>query len=157
MVAGLVLALPAAQARPPRASDPPKVSYTLGYDEVGGRVVKLTWGVDGSDDLLLMLECRKGAGRVELYDLSGYADRDGRITLTSAGKQTVIVGRLELLDGPGDSDVHAAAPASAAAFVGFRATGRITVSAQGGAYVISADKASLANVARFFAACGHGR
>jgi hypothetical protein len=127
-------------------------SFGLFYlDE--GPSAKLAYGEANSDNVGLMLQCRKGSRDVEVSDAVRSAPAP-TLTLASAGQTTAL--KAEVTAGEGPTLVTARAPMTTPVLAGFRQSGRIEVSYAGLRYGVVAKPAERARVERFFAACeGH--
>ena len=128
-------------------------AFGLAFNENPDEGAKLTFGRPDSDDLKLMLECKPGSGRVEIFQFSG-PERSGPMNLASGARTTRLAARAEPEDGPSDYVIRAAAQTGESALAGFRETGRLSVSGQGYRYEIVAKPGELKAVSQFFGRCG---
>jgi hypothetical protein len=128
-------------------------NYGLYYSESQDEGAKLAYGLENSDELSLMLQCKPGSGRVEVFQLYGPV-RNGPLVLASAGQRSVLTAKAEATDGPGDTEIRAVTPATTPALVGFKKTGKLDVSGKGYRYSVVARPEGKVEVSRFFAACG---
>ena len=62
-------------------------AFGLAFNENPDEGAKLTFGRPDSDDLKLMLECKPGSGRVEIFQFSG-PERSGPMNLASGARTT---------------------------------------------------------------------
>jgi hypothetical protein len=127
--------------------------YGLYYSENPDEGAKLAYGLANSDELSLMLQCRKGSGSVQVFELYG-APKSGPLSLVSGGHALMLNGKAERQDGPGDGAVTAMAEASSPTFAAFKTTGKMQVSGAGYRYQVEAKSDDRGEVGRFFAACG---
>lgn len=132
-----------------RASVPS--GFGLHYNDQGSTAA-LAYGRANSDDVALMLQCRKGSGRVQVSDVV----RDvpvSRLVLKSSGKRSELAVKLD----PGMSDgprvLTGETGAGDAALAAFRKSGRISVSFGETRYGLAAREQEHAGVERFFKAC----
>jgi hypothetical protein len=153
LAAGLALGVLAGCMTVHNAGSAAMSGYGLYYSENEDEGAKLAYGLENSDALSLMLECKKGSGRVEVFQLFGPA-RSGPLVLASSGRRSVLAGEAEADDGPGDGEIRASTPATTPALVGFKDTGKLDVSGKGYRYSVVAQRDGQAEVSRFFAACG---
>ncbi len=128
-------------------------NYALYYSENQDEGAKLAYGLENSDDLSLMLECRPGSGQVHVVQLFG-PGRSGPLVLSSAGQRSILDGTALANDETGDNLVQAVTASMTPALVGFRETGKLEVSGKGYRYSVVAKPNGKAEVSRFFAACG---
>lgn len=131
------------------ATDGRAGSYAWSYQQVEGEGEKLAYGAPNSDDVLLMMTCEPGSGRVLLSALAEAPQSD--IVLASGAGQDRFPG--EAMDSElGGMIVEAQAAARATSLRGFAETGRLSMMA--GDHKVSLDAgAERADVQRFFQAC----
>ncbi len=117
-----------------------------------GADVALAYGRAGSDDVGLMLQCRKGAGTVTVSDVLRQAPAP-QLVLSSGGGRSVLSATVQ----PGQSAepriVEADAAVDAPALQGLRRSGRIEVAYGEVRYSVRASAEEKAGVDRFFSAC----
>jgi len=115
---------------------------------------KLAYGQDGTDNTRLMLECRPGSRKIDIFDLEHPQARRGqRLTLASGELQSVLMPTLEPdEDGDGVFVVAHATP-DLPTLDGFRRSGVIAVKLGARSYVLSATPGERAAIVRFFSGC----
>ncbi|HEX6859923.1 MAG TPA: hypothetical protein VF138_06955 [Caulobacteraceae bacterium] len=124
--------------------------YAWSYQQVEGEGEKLAYGAPNSDDVLLMMTCAPGSGRVTMSALTDDARSD--ITLASGGDQHRFAGAAypsEL----GGAIIEAEARAKAPTLTHFAETGDLTLLAGGQKVKLDADAGQKTAVTQFFQAC----
>lgn len=146
---------PSAAAEPVQVEEPaPVLEHAVaGWHLLHeGNRAKLAYGVANSDQILVMLSCAAGDQAVEVFGLA--APEADRVTLTSASLRSPI--QVEPVYDPmsGEMAVETTLPVQAEALEGFRATGRLTLTADTGEVVPAhAMQAELSDVRAFFDHC----
>jgi hypothetical protein len=143
----------AAETSPPRVQARlPHEGFFLGSTEEEG--LKLSYGVDETDNTTLMLECRPGSRRIELWDFGHAGVRRGQALILVSGKlQSSLTPTVETDDETGGVDVVAHTAPDLPALDGFRRSGEITLRMGQDAYALSATAAEKVQIARFFSGC----
>ena len=133
----------------------PQISSRAGFFfNDGGDSAGLAYGVANSDDVDLMLQCDRGARRVEITDVVHAGARKGQaLTLISGGARSDLPTRVEVDEERGAPLASGRAPTDSPALLAFRKTGRMTVKLGEREQTYTATTAELASVARFFAVC----
>ena len=126
--------------------------YGLFYNDQG-ETVALAYGLPNSDDVALMLQCRKGSGRVELTDTARDASATA-IVLTADGRRTSVPVRVEESEGAGGKILTGHMPLSAPALQGLRKSGLVEVAGGRSRYAIIIAEDQRPGVERFFKVCG---
>jgi hypothetical protein len=126
-------------------------AFSLHFND-NGETASLAYGEAHSDNVALMIECEKGAGRVQVSDIAR-GEAPAALVLASGRKTSELGGRLEASDG-GPAILTADAPLGADALQGFRKTGRLTVSQGDARYGVAANGPERGEIALFFTACG---
>ncbi len=129
--------------------------FGLFYDDRGADVA-LAYGRANSDDVGLMLQCRKGSGVVEVSDVVREAPAP-QLVLASGLGRTVLAARVEAGESAAPAILNARTELSAAALQGLRRSGRLQVAYGGLRYGLHARPAERAGVERFFVACQAAR
>ena len=138
------------QAHVAPQSSAPGFSFYL-MDE--GPSVKLAYGQANSDNVGLMLQCRKGSGEVEITEATG-TPKVARLTLVSSGTSAALKTRLD--SGEGSPVLVASARIDAAPLAAFRRSGAIEVVRSDGRYPIKATSDDRPRIEGFFRACERG-
>jgi hypothetical protein len=125
-------------------------NFDLHYNDQGDSV-SLAYGEANSDNVALMLQCEKGAGRVQVSD-QVRAGLPPALVLASSGQRSELLSRVEAFDG-GPSIIVADTTTDAAALKGFRKTGELVVGDGETAYGVEARGLDRAEVDLFFTAC----
>lgn len=126
------LAAPVAPPRPPVS--PPGPAKTEGPQRVfgffkEGRLGKLFHGVPDSDDLDLLLDCRRGSERVSITDLTHPQAKPGQsLTLASGGVRATLPAKVEGNEESDGNMARAEASMELAPLKAFRKSGRIALS-----------------------------
>jgi hypothetical protein len=146
------------QQRPPAppgqaAQAQPGMGFFLTSTEDEG--LKLVYGRDGSDDVWLMLECKPGSRKVEVFVARhAGAHKGDMLTLTSGKVQSALAAAVEPdAAGAGGVMVLAHATPELPALDGFRRTGSIAVKLGAREYALSASSAEKPQIAKFFSGC----
>jgi hypothetical protein len=114
---------------------------------------KLAYGEDGTDNVWLMLECKPGSHKVEVFDLRHRDARKGDVLALRSGQvQSVLPTSLEPDDENGVTVLAHGTP-ELPALDGFRHTGSIAVKVRGREYALSASSAEKPQIAKFFSRC----
>ena len=115
---------------------------------------KLVYGEDGTDSVWLMLECKPGSRKVEVFDIRHRDARKGdMLTLRSGQVQSVLATSMEPDDENEGVTVRAHATPELPALDGFRHSGSIAVKLGGREYALSASPAEKSQIAKFFSGC----
>jgi hypothetical protein len=116
--------------------------------------LKLAYGKDGSDDVWLMLQCKPGSRKVEVYDQRHPNARKGDLLTLSSGKmQSAIPTTLEKDESGDGALVLAHTSPDLPALDGFRRTGALAVKLGSREYALNATPAERPQIARFFNGC----
>lgn len=115
-----------------------------------GHGAKLAYGQANSDNVGLMLQCRKGSGAVEITEATG-APRSPLLTLVSSGQRATLDSHIE--DGEGSPVLVAHVRADAPPMAAFRRSGVLEVVRSDGRYPIHASADDRVLIDRFFTAC----
>lgn len=119
-----------------------------------GPNASLAYGRPKSDDVVLMLQCDKGSGMVQIMDVVHEAQPKGAQTLTLiSGAAASDLKAQVSLDETGQTLASSQAPTTLGAFNGFRKNGAISVKLGGRVFALTATPGELISVAKFFAAC----
>jgi hypothetical protein len=133
----------------------PVVSARTGFFfNDGGDTAGLAYGEADSDNVGLMMQCERGARRVEITDAVHAGARKGEtLVLASGGARSQLPTRVEVDEERGAPLASGQALTDNPVLTAFRKSGRVTVKlgAREQAYV--ASPAELISVARFFAVC----
>jgi hypothetical protein len=157
LVAAAILAGCVQQREPPAPGQTARTEPGMGFfltstDDEGA---KLTYGRANSDDVWLMLQCRPGSRKVDIFDARHPGARKGdMLTLTSGRVQSALAPTLE--PNPAINDgvvVRAQVTTDLPALDGFRQTGAVAVKLGSREYALSASAGEKAQIARFFSAC----
>ena len=118
-----------------------------------GATAKLAYGAPNSDDVGLMMECKKGSHAIDVSDVarSGAAPT---MTLASAGRAQKLAGTPSTGDEAAVLVAHTRSDAPP--LQNFKQSGRIDVAYAGQSYAIAANAQERAGVRRFFEACDRG-
>lgn len=130
------------------ASTPAAPTYAWSHQQVEGEGEKLAYGAPNSDDVLLMMVCAPGSGRVLLSALGETSD----IVLASGKGRERFAGHA-FPDDLGGSVVEAEVPARAQVLSRFAETGELALVDQGQEYSLSAGVNDREGVQRFFQTC----
>jgi hypothetical protein len=115
---------------------------------------KLAYGRYGTDDTRLMLECRPGSRKVDIFDLGHSGGRRGEtLVLTSGGARSALAPTYEPDEANGGSIVVAHATPDLPALEAFRRSGEIKLALGSREYALSATAGEKAEIARFFSGC----
>jgi len=154
VIAGAALSACGHEQGQTRASLSP--GFGLFYNDQGATAV-LAYGQANSDDVALMLQCRKGSGRVQVSDVARHPMAKGapapRLVLTSNGRRTELPARVETGQSDGPPILTADTALDGDALKAFRRSGRISVSFGDVRYGLTARTQERAGVERFFVAC----
>jgi hypothetical protein len=127
-------------------------SYGLHYMSEGGSA-KLAYGRANSDDVGLMLQCRKGSRQVEVTDaIRAVAPSSPTLVLTAAGARSALKPRVQA--GEGGGLLIAQTSSDDPALRAFRGSGRMEVASGPSRYGIVASAGEQSQVEQFFSACG---
>jgi len=113
----------------------------------------LAYGVGGTDDVDLMLECAPRSHRIEITDVVHPARKGQMLTLISGPARADLPAKVQADEEVERDLASAKAPSDLPPLAAFRATGKITVGLGGRALMLSATPRELISVARFFAVC----
>jgi hypothetical protein len=116
---------------------------------------KLSYGQANTDNLLLMLECKPGSRKIDVFDLDRPKTRNGAILTLSSGKvQSALPVSVEADDGSEDGAlVVAHATPDLPALDRFRHSGAIRVKLGSREFALSANASEKAQIAKFFNGC----
>lgn len=118
-----------------------------------GPSVKLAYGQANSDNVGLMLQCRKGSRAVEITEATG-TPKTPRLTLISSGQSANLKSRIE--SGEGSPVLVATASTTSPPLSAFRRSGGLEVVRSDGRYPLKATADERAGIEGFFAACERG-
>ena len=119
-----------------------------------GETAGLAHGEANTDNVDLMLQCDKGARRVEITDAAHPGARKGEaLTLISDGARSDLPTRVEVDEERGAPLASGGATTDTPALIAFRKTGRMTVKLGAREQAYAATPGELISVARFFAVC----
>lgn len=136
---------------PEIAADPAAGDYGWHYLHNAQEGAKLAYGAPASDNVLLMMTCDPGSGRLALSKVTAEA-HDG-IELASNGARNRFAATAQPSE-MGGMVVEAQAAASAAPLAGFARTGDLTMIEDGAAPVsLTAGPTSQPHVRKFFESC----
>ncbi|HEY4029264.1 MAG TPA: hypothetical protein VGM25_02890 [Caulobacteraceae bacterium] len=153
----LVVVLAACVAE--RTPAPPKVAAGLphegfGLDSNPDEGLKLVYGVEGTDNVTLMLECQPGSRKIAVIDFDHPdAQRGQALTLASGQTRSVLEPTLETNEEDGGMIVTGHVTPDLPALDGFRRSGRIAVSVGSKGYMLSATTTERLKIERFFSGC----
>lgn len=131
-------------------AQPTAPGYAWSYQQDEHEGAKLAYGAPSSDDVVLMMTCAPGSGRVLLSAISEGSRND--IVLASAGGRDRFTGATAPSE-LGGALVEAEAPASARALDGFARTGDLAMMAGGEQVSLAAGHGEREGVAEFFEIC----
>jgi len=116
---------------------------------------KLVYGRGGTDDVWLMLECKPGSRKVEVFDTRHSGAHKGEMLMLRSGQvQSVLATSVEPDEASGGGVmVLAHATPELPALEGFRHSGSITVKLGAREYALSASAAEKPQIAKFFSGC----
>ncbi len=115
---------------------------------------KLAYGRANSDDVWLMLECRPGSRKVDVFDMRHPKARAGDMLILVSGKMQSAVAISVEPDVSSDGvTVQAHATPDLPALDGFRHSGALQVKLGGREYALTASPGEKAQIARFFNGC----
>lgn len=157
-VAGAGVLAGCMQQRPPAvpgqtAKTQPGMGFFLDRNEDEGW--KLAYGQANTDNVSLMLECKPGSRRIDVFDLVHSKTRNGAmLTLTSGKIQSAIPVTVEADEASDDGTVAVAhATPDMPALDGFRRSGSITVKLGSREFSLTATQAEKPQIAKFFSGC----
>jgi hypothetical protein len=113
----------------------------------------LAYGVGGTDDVDLMLECAPRSHRIEITDVAHSARKGQTLILISGPARAELPAKVETNEEAEGDFASAKAPSDLPPLAAFRATGKLTVGLGGRELKLSAAPGDMANVTRFFAVC----
>ncbi|MGZ9201693.1 MAG: hypothetical protein ACXW3D_08260 [Caulobacteraceae bacterium] len=118
-----------------------------------GEQASLAYGQANSDNVALMMQCKKGAGAIQVSD-TVRAKPAPSLVLASGGRTSELLSRVE----PGETGappmVVADTTAQADALKAFRRSGKMNVAYGDTRYGVSASREEMAGVELFFSVCG---
>lgn len=160
VLSGLALATAACNTTNPAEPDVAPLTSAPqpveGYDwfyHVDGDDARLAYGLAESDDLRLGMDCRRGAGRLDLSALSQDADAKD-IHIESGGETGRFPARSEPSEVSEGVFLTARAGTDAPVFQRFRQVGWLAQWRGGAREPYAPHPASRDNIERFFAFCG---
>jgi hypothetical protein len=124
--------------------------YAWSYQQDAHEGAKLAYGAPSSDDVLLMMTCAPGSGRVLLSALAEAAQND--IVLTSGSGRDRFAGAA-MPSELGGALVEAEVEAQAASLDGFARTGKLAMVAGSQKVSLAASGEERAGVKQFFETC----
>jgi hypothetical protein len=113
----------------------------------------LTYGVGGTDDVDVMMECAPRSRRIEITDVIHPAHKGQALTLISGAARADLPVKVQADEEVGRDVASAKAASDLAPLAAFRATGTITVALGGRELKLSATPGEMTGVTRFFAVC----
>ena len=131
----------------------PIPGYGLFFIEEGVSA-KLAYGQANSDNVGLMLQCRKGSHVIDVTD-AVKSDSSPTLTLASNGTQSTL--KTEIQSFEGSTLLLAHARTSDAPLQAFRRSGRIDVAYSQTKYAVVATSDERVGVEKFFTACDGGK
>lgn len=116
---------------------------------------KLAYGQANTDNVQLMLACKPGSRRIELFDAGHAPTRNGAVLVLTSGKvQSALTVTVEPDEASADGAVAIAhTTPDLPALDGFRRTGAIAVKLGPREYSLTATPAEKSQIARFFSGC----
>ena len=118
---------------------------------------KLSYGQPNTDNVLLMLECKPGSRKIDVFDLDRPKTRNGAILTLSSGKvQSALPVNVQTDDGSEDGALIVAhATPDLPALDGFRHSGaiRVKLGSREFALTANANASEKAKIAKFFNGC----
>lgn len=126
--------------------------FGLFYNDQGERA-SLAYGQPNSDNVGLMLQCQKGAGRVQVSD-TVRAELGQSLVLTSGRQTSELLSRVEDGESGAPQMVMADTTTEAQALKAFRKSGKISVKYGKIGYDVTASREEQAGVELFFSVCG---
>lgn len=157
LAAAALVAQPAVVAAEPQPETPAMIE-TVAHAPVGWHLVregdraKLAYGVADTDQILVMFTCSAGDPMVEVFGLA--APETDSVRFTSTALTTDIAVESEFDPMSGSVMIDTEVPMTARALQGFRASGRLTLTADDGAGIPAhAVQAEQAEVEAFFDHC----
>lgn len=113
----------------------------------------LVFGVDETDNVWLDLECRRGAGTLDMVAPAA-TDAPRTIRLEAGGETAAYAAAAETSELHEGVFLIASAPAADPVFRRFRETGWMTIEQAGEPHAMVPHPGSAGNIERFFAFCG---
>ena len=131
----------------------PGMGFFLNSTEDEG--FKLAYGRANSDDVWLMLECRPGSRKIEVFDMRHPKARARDMLTLASGKMQSALPISVAPDGASGEGVIAQAHATPdlPALDSFRHSGAMRVKLGGREYALTATPGEKAQIARFFNGC----
>ena len=124
--------------------------YRWTYVADAGEDPRLAYGRPDSDDVVLMMSCRPGAGEI---DLSAVGLSGPELILASGrGESRFIVAKVD--DAMSEGLMETRGDASAPALRNFSRSGDLVLLTQGQRHSLAANSADRGDVQAFFRACG---
>jgi hypothetical protein len=124
--------------------------YRWAYLADAGEDPRLAYGRPDSDDVVLMMRCRPGAGEL---DMSAVGLPGGELVLAS-GRHESRFTAAKVDDAMSEGLMEARGGARAPALLGFRKSGDLAVLSRGERHSLAANSADRGQVRAFFRACG---
>jgi hypothetical protein len=113
----------------------------------------LTYGVGGTDDVDVMLECAPRSRRIEITDVVHPAQKGQMLILISGAARADLPAKVQADEEAGRDLASAKAASDLAPLTAFRATGKLSVGLGGRTLALSASASEMTSVTRFFAVC----
>ena len=124
--------------------------YRWAYLADSGEDPRLAYGRPDSDDVVLMMRCRPGAGQI---DMSAVGLSGGELVLAS-GRSESRFAAARIDDAMSEGLMEARGDVGAPALRGFRKSGDLMLLNRGGRHSLAANSADRGQVRAFFTACG---
>ena len=118
-----------------------------------GEQASLAYGQANSDNVALMMQCKKGAGAIQVSD-TVRANTAPSLVLASGGRTSELLTRVEAGEAGAPPMVIADTTAQADALRAFRRNGKLKVAYGDIRYGVSASREEMAGVELFFSVCG---
>ncbi|MEW6390033.1 MAG: hypothetical protein AB1542_06310 [Pseudomonadota bacterium] len=115
-----------------------------------GEDPRLAYGRPDSDDVVLMMRCRPGAGQI---DMSAVGLSGGQLVLAS-GRSESRFAAARIDDAMSEGLMEARGQISAPALRGFKRSGDLALLTKGQRHSLAAGSADRSQVKAFFKACG---
>jgi hypothetical protein len=113
----------------------------------------LSYGVGGTDDVDVMLECAPRSHRIGITDVIHSAQKGRALILISGAARADLPVKIQADEEAGRDLASAKAASDLAPLAAFRATGKITIGLGARALKLSAAPGEMTSVTRFFAVC----
>ncbi len=124
--------------------------YRWAYLADAGDVPRLAYGRPDSDDVVLMMSCRPGAGEIDMSAVG----LSGRELVLASGRSESRFAAAKVDDAMSEGLMEARGSASAPALRSFNRSGDLALLTLGQRHSLAANSADRGDVRAFFKACG---